>query len=119
MNIKRAVEKLKVEKEDADAEKQTIDPAEFRAYVWELLGKAQRGELPPATGNRNRQPQPVQPATGERVWLNKHLEIIASRMQTPLGEGEKVQIPEVKTDDEADDLDTSNFLSWVRNRYRI
>jgi hypothetical protein len=117
MNIKRAVEKLKVEKEDADAEKQTIDPAEFRAYVWELLHKAQRGELPPAKTTNNQ--QPAHPATGERVWLNKHLEIIASRMQSPSPKGEKVQIPEVKTDDEADDLDTSNFLSWVQNKYRI
>jgi hypothetical protein len=82
MNIKRAVEKLKVEKEDADAEKQTIDPAEFRAYVWELLGKAERGELATVTGNRQPQLQPAT-ATGERVWLNKHLEIIASRMQSP------------------------------------
>jgi hypothetical protein len=116
MNIKRAIEKLKVEKEDADAEKQIIDPAEFSAYAWELLGKAERGELPPAKTTNN---QPAHPATGERVWLNKHLEIIASRMQSPSPKGEKVQIPEVDAETEADDLDTSNFLSWVRNRYRV
>jgi hypothetical protein len=116
MNIKRAIEKLKVEKEDADAEKQTIDPAEFRAYVWELLDKAKRGELPPAKPTNNQ--QPTHPVSGERVWLNKHLDIIASRVQGASPKGETVQIPEVKTD-EADDLDTSNFLSWVRNKYRI
>jgi hypothetical protein len=118
MNIKRVVEKLKVEKEDADAEKQTIDPAEFRAYVWELLNKAQRGELP--TGNRNRQPQPAHPATGERVWLNKHLDIIASRMQSPSPKGEKVQVAsEVDAETEAADVDANKYLSYVRNKYRI
>jgi hypothetical protein len=88
---------------------------ELTRELIQLITLYERGELPPAkpTGNRNRQPK------GEgRAWLDAHLDAIAARLQNASPKSEKVQIPEIKTDD-ADDLDTSDFLSWVKNKYRI
>jgi hypothetical protein len=119
MNIKRVVEKLKVEKEDADAEKQIIDPAEFSAYAWELLGKAERGELPQRQSATNTR-KPDAPISEGRAWLDRHLDNIAARVQGASPKGEMVKDAlEVEAETEADDLDTSKYLDWVRNRYRV
>lgn len=47
MNLKKTVERLKSEKEEAEQEEAvTFERGELAAYVHELLGKAERGELP-------------------------------------------------------------------------
>jgi hypothetical protein len=90
---------------------------ELTRELIQLITLYERGELPPAKPTNNRQPDA--PKGEGRAWLDQHLDLIAARIKGETGEGEKVQAAsEIKTD-EADDLSTNKYLSYVRNRYRI